>query len=58
MEKNTFTTYAWITITALIMTILIIFASNYMKEVRAETERQVDRIIEMNEEEKGVSNYE
>lgn len=58
MEKNTFTTYAWITVTALVMTILIIFASTYIKEVRAETERQVDRIVEMNEEEKGVSDYE
>lgn len=57
MEKDTFCSYAWIMTTALIMAVLIMFATSYIKTVETETAEQVNQIVEISTE-KEIDIYE
>lgn len=47
MERNTFTEYAWIIVTVVVVSVLLTFAVGFGEFIETETSNQVDSIINM-----------
>lgn len=54
MDRDTFNNYGWLIITVIISVVLIMFATQYNKDIDSKTKSDINRIVSMTTEQEEI----